>query len=125
MYVKDTIPYSVLKDFEGESNILYLEVVWVKLRPTQLPRGGSTIVIGVVYRPPNAVNSMMLDYLSKYLRDLESRYLNCEIFVLGDLNKLNDTRLKSNFKLKQIEQFPRRGQSTLGPNQLGELLYST
>ena len=32
MYLKDTIPYSVLKDFQDESNIL--EVPWVKLRPT-------------------------------------------------------------------------------------------
>ena len=112
MYVKDTIPYSVLKDFEDESNIL--EVLWVKLRPTRLPRGVSNIVIGVVYHPPNAVNSTMLDYLSKCLGDLESRYQNCGIFVLhGDLNKLNDTRLKSNFNLKQIVQFPTRGQNTL------------
>ena len=33
--------------------------------------------------------------------------------MLGDLNKLNDTRLKSNFKLKQIVQFPARVQNTL------------
>ena len=111
MYVKDTIPYSVLKDFEDESNIL--EVLWVKLRPTWLPRGVSNIVIGVVYYPPNAVNSTMLGYLSKCLGDLESRYQNCRIFVLGDLNKLNDTRLKSYFNLKQIVQFPTRGQNTL------------
>ena len=111
MYVKDTIPYSVLKDLEDESDVL--EVLWVKLRPTRLPRGVSNIVIGVVYHPPNAVNSTMLDYLSKCLGDLESRYPNCGIFVLGDLSKLNDTRLKSNFNLKQIVQFSTRGQNTL------------
>ena len=33
--------------------------------------------------------------------------------MLGDLNNLNDTRLKSNFNLKQIVQFPTRGQNTL------------
>ena len=111
MYGKDKIPYSVLDDFEDESNIL--EVLWVKLRPTRLPRGVSNIVIGVVYHPPNAVNSRMLDYLSKCLGDLESRYPNCGIFVRGDLNNLNDIRLKSNFNLKQILQFPTRGQNTL------------
>ena len=112
MYVKDTIPYSVLKDLEDESDVL--EVLRVKLRPTRLPRGVSNIVIGVVYHPPNAVNSTMLDYLSKCLGDLELRYPNCGIFVLlCDLNKLNDTRLKSNFKLKQIVQFFTRGQNTL------------
>ena len=111
MYVKESIPYSVLKDLEDERDVL--EVLWVKLRPTRLPRGVSNIVIGVVYHPSNAVNSTMLEYLSKCLGDLESRYPNCGFFVLSDLNKLNDTRLKSNFNLKQIVQFPTRGQNTL------------
>ena len=47
------------------------------------------------------------------LVDLESGYPNCGIFVLGDLNKLNDTRLKFSFNLKQIVQFLTRGQTTL------------
>ena len=55
MYVIYTNPYSVLKDFEDEDNIL--EVLWIKLRATRLPRGVSNIVIGVVYHPPNTVNS--------------------------------------------------------------------
>ena len=41
------------------------------------------------------------------------RYHNCGIFVLGDLNQLNDARLKSNFNLKQIVNFPTRGPNTL------------
>ena len=56
---------------------------------------------------------MMLDYLTKCLMDLESKYSNCSFLVLGDLNHLNDARLKSNFKLKQIVHFPTRGQNTL------------
>ena len=56
---------------------------------------------------------MMLDYLTKCLMDLESKYSNCGFLVLGDLNHLNDARLKSNFKLKQIVHFPTRGQNTL------------
>ena len=45
--------------------------------------------------------------------DLESKYSNCGFLVLGDLNHLNNARLKSNFKLKQIVHFPTRGQKTL------------
>ena len=56
---------------------------------------------------------MMLDYLTKCLMDLESKYSNCGFLVLGDLNHLNDARLKSNFKLKQIVHFSTRGQNTL------------
>ena len=45
--------------------------------------------------------------------DLESKYSNCGILVLEDLNHLNDAGLKSNFKLKQTVDFPTRGQNTL------------
>lgn len=45
--------------------------------------------------------------------EVHPQYPNCGIFVLGDLINLNDTRLKSNFNLKQIVPFPTRGQNTL------------
>ena len=109
MYVKDTIPFTVLEDLEDESG---MEVLWAKMRPTRLPRGVSSIITGLVYHPPKAVNSAMLDYLTRCLVNIESRYPNCGIVVLGDLNQLNDARLKSNFNLKQIVHFPIRGRNT-------------
>ena len=111
MYIKSSIPFTVLEDPEDEK--CSFEVLWIKMRPTRLPRGISSIIAGVVYHPPKATNSMMLDYLTKCLMDLESKYSNCGFLVLGDLNHLNDARLKSNFKLKQIVHFPTRGQNTL------------
>ena len=45
--------------------------------------------------------------------DLESKYPNCGLLVLGDFNHLNEARLKSNFNLKQIVHFPTHGQNTL------------
>ena len=56
MYVKDSIPVTVLEDLESEDG---LEVLWVKLRPTRLPRGLSNIIVGLVYHPPKAVNYTM------------------------------------------------------------------
>ena len=85
----------------------------MKLRPTRLPRGTSNIVAGVVYHPPKAANSPMLDYLTKCLIELESKHSNCGIIVIGDLNRLNETRLTSIFNLKQIVHFPTRGKSFL------------
>ena len=111
MYIKASIPYTILGDLEDENGSF--EVLWIKLRPTRLPRGISSIVAGVVYHPPQATNSMMLDYLTKCLMDLESKYPNCGLLVLDDFNHLNDARLKSNFNLKQIVHFPTRGQNTL------------
>ena len=106
MYIKASIPYTILGDLEDENGSF--EVLWIKLRPTRLPRGISSIIAGVVYHPPQAINSMMLDYLTKCLMDLESKYPNCGLLVLGDFNHLNDARLKSNFNLKQIVHFPTR-----------------
>ena len=111
MYIKASIPFTILEDLEDES--CSFEVLWIKLRPFRLPRGISSIIAGVVYHPPKATNSMMLDYLTKCLMDLESKYPKCGLLVLGDFNHLNDARLKSNFNLKQIVHFPTRGQNTL------------
>ena len=60
MYIKASIPFTILEDLEDESGSL--EVLWIKLRPFRLPRGISSIIAGVVYHPPKATNSMMLDY---------------------------------------------------------------
>ena len=111
MYIKASIPFTILGDLEDENGSF--EVLWVKLRPTRLPRGISSIIAGVVSHPPQATNSMMLDYLTTCLMDLESKYPNCGLLVLDDFNHLNDARLKSNFNLKQIVQFPTRGKNTL------------
>jgi hypothetical protein len=55
----------------------------------------------------------MLDYLSNCLSLLESRFLNCGRIILGDFNKLNVSRLKSCYNLKQLVNFPTRGNNTL------------
>ena len=93
MYIKSSIPFTVLEDPEDEK--CSFEVLWIKMHPTRLPRGISSIIAGVVYHPPKATNSMMLDYLTKCLMDLESKYSNCGILVLEDLNHLNDAGLKT------------------------------
>ena len=102
---------TILEDFEDENGSF--EVLWIKLHPTRLPRGTSSNIAGIVYHPPKATNSMMLDYLTKCLMELESKYRNCGLLVLGDFNHLKDARFKSNFTLKQIVHFPSRGQNTL------------
>lgn len=38
---------------------------------------------------------------------------DCGLFLLGDFNKLNCSRLKNAFDLRQIVPFPTRGQSKL------------
>jgi hypothetical protein len=85
------------------------EVLRIIIRPNRLPRCFNCIILGTVCHPPSASDSEMLTCLSS----IEAQSHNCGILLLGDFNKLNVTKLKSNFKLKQIITFPTRGSNTL------------
>ena len=54
-YIRNSISYKNLDQFDNES----FEVLWVQIRPNRLPRGVPSIVIGIVYHPPNADNKAM------------------------------------------------------------------
>ena len=109
MYIKDTINFTVLDDLQDPS----FEMLWVKLRPARLPRGCNSIVVGTLYHPPSASDSAIMEYLIKCLSSIESCYSNCGILIAGDFNRLQITRLRNNFQLKQIDHFPTRGRRTL------------
>ena len=109
IYIRDSIQFSLLDDLSEPS----FEVIWVKIRPDRLPRGFSNVIVGTVYHPPSSNNLAMLNYLWNCLSSIESKYSNCGILLLGDFNNLDVSRLKSNFKLKQIVNFPTRAQNTL------------
>ena len=116
MYIKDTILFSIVKDLADES----LEVLWLDSRPHRFPRGVNNIIVEVIYHPPLALNSEMLVYLMKCLSFIESRHSNCGIILLGDINKLDTAKLKSNFDLKQTVYFPTRGRNTLASSGSNE-----
>ncbi len=109
MYVKNSIQCNILQDLL-DSNF---EIVWVYIRPNRLPRGIPCIIIGTLYHPPSANNQEILDHLLKCLSIIESRFPNCGVILLGDFNNLNVSRLKRNFRLKQIVNFPTRGRNVL------------
>ena len=47
------------------------------------------------------------------MSSIETRYSNCGLCLVGDFNRLQTTRLRNNYKLKQIVHFPTRGKRTL------------
>ena len=47
------------------------------------------------------------------LSTLESPFSNCASNISGDFNRLNISQLKSNYGLRQLVNFPRRGRNTL------------
>ena len=47
------------------------------------------------------------------MSSIETRYSNCGLCLVGDFNRLQTTRLRNNYNLKQIVHFPTRGKRTL------------
>ena len=85
----------------------------MKTRPHRLPRGLSCIIVGSIYHPPSAHAETMINYLLEQLASIESTYLNCGFMILGDFNNLDISRIKNQFRLKQLIQFHTRGNRTL------------
>ena len=50
-YINDSIPFEII-NYHDTSN--RCEVLWMKARPTRLPRGFSSLIIGTIYHPPSA-----------------------------------------------------------------------
>ena len=63
--------------------------------------------------PPNADDNEMVTYLSTTITTIESQYPGCGIFLAGDFNRLNVSRLLTQFKMKQLVCFPTRGDRIL------------
>ena len=110
MYVKSTIPFSILEEYEKDNHI---EVLWCNLRPKRLPRGFSHLIVGTLYHPPAADDVQMTNYLIDTLSKIESSMPNAAIILAGDFNRLNITQLTSQFRLKQLVKFYTRGERTL------------
>ena len=92
------------------------EVIWTQTRPSPLPRGITSIIVGVVYHSPSAADSPMLDYLYNCLSLVEAHFPGCGIIC--DFNKTplkKSSRLRNGFNLKQIVTFPICGRNTLDP----------
>ena len=83
------------------------EILWVHLRPARLPRGFSCLIVAVLYHPPGA-DINICEHLFNSLAEAESIYPNCALIVAGDFNRLDVTRLKRHFHLKQIVKAPTR-----------------
>ena len=110
LYIKDTIPFTVLREYERDTSI---EVLWCKLCPRRLPRGFSYIIVGVVYHPPTADDQQMINYLINTLSEIESSIPNAAIILTGDFNRLNIAQVATKFHLKQLVKFPTPAERTL------------
>ena len=133
MYVRD---YQYIR-FKILSNIMdnKFEVLWVQIWLPQLPRGIQSTVVRTVYHPPSSSNPVILGYLHESMSKVEARYPNCGVILLGDLNKLDMTRINNNnslllirpkylyeyiknsYSVEQVVPFPTRGNSKLDQSE--------
>ena len=110
VYTRASYVANVISDIPNEGGS---EVLWVKLSLHRLPRGFSTLVLGVLYHPPRANETTMLQYLQSYLELLETNCPNCGLIPAGDFNKLPIRHIPSQFQLQKIVEFNTRGTSKL------------
>ena len=109
MYVRDYICFKILSVIMDDK----FEVLWVQIWLSRLPRGIQSIVVGTVYHPPSSSDPVILAYLQESMSKVEARYPNCGVILVGDFNKLDMTRIKNAYGVKQVVPFPTRGNSKL------------
>ena len=110
MYIKNGLKFSRLHEYEYNTSN---EVLWCKLQPHRLPRGYSCLIIAVVYHPPTSDDEYLNSYLLDTLGIIESSFPQAAVIITGDFNRLNISHLKCQFQLKQLINFPTRGEAIL------------
>jgi len=92
-------------------NVDNFEVLWILLRPRQLPRPLSCLLVAVVYCPPNydastmkKLASFIVSSCGTLLRD----YPDAGIFISGDFNSLHTNQFNKYFNFSQIVTLPTR-----------------
>ena len=76
LYINNTTKFKALTDLYQPE----LDVQWVYLRPTRLPRGF----------PAGASDAAMVDYLFSSLTIIVGGYPGCGILLTGDFNRLKN-----------------------------------
>ena len=110
MYVNKNINY------ETQDNLNCCdahEMLWVKLKPSRLPRGFSSLFVAAVYYPPGAYDKLLCDHIFQIPTTTESSNSNCGIVIGGDFNRLDTKYIQRHFKLKQVVKSPTRGDAIL------------
>ena len=70
------------------------------------------MIVVVLYHPPGADDYFIRAHLFNSLAAAESIYSNRALIIPGNFNRLDVTRLKRHFQLKQIVETPTRKDAT-------------
>ncbi|CAB3987629.1 Hypothetical predicted protein [Paramuricea clavata] len=90
------------------------ESMWLKVRPRKLPRGFSSILVGIVYRPNNTKDANLLEQrIIEVTDNYLIRYPDAGAIIMGDFNRMNVKSIERKLHLKQVVNFPTRNDVTL------------
>lgn len=92
------------------------EILWVLLRPRQLPRPLSCLLFAVVYCPPSydaATKNKLSSCIIKSCDELLRKYPCAGVFIVGDFNTLQTNSFNKHLNLVQIVKTSTRGNHIL------------
>ena len=89
------------------------EILWPHICPNRLPRGYSSVIVGVIYHPSSDNDALIRDHLLSSLTKIESEFPNCGIILAGDFNPFNINFLLNHFRLKLLVKVSTRNNATL------------
>ena len=92
-----------------------LEVVWIKLRPSRLPRSIPCIFCATIYypQPDKAIETQLTEHILSTIDLLSTKHHDAGFVIVGDFNQLNTDPLLSDQRYRQIVDRPTRGKNTL------------
>ena len=101
-------------------------MVWIKVKPTRLPRKFSCILVGCLYYTQQTYFLIMRDHIIMSIDTVIRKHPICGIILTGDFNKFNDMFLISHYRFVQLVTTLTRGQAILDKiwTNMGEV-YST
>ena len=96
----------------------HLEIMYVSIRPSRLPRSVSNIVLCAVYYPGSTSiyappQEDIIIHLTESIQSFKNKYSNPLIILLGDFNDLNIIDLCEICLLKQVVEVPTQNDAIL------------
>lgn len=86
-----------------------VSTIWLKhKRPSQKP-----IIYCCLYHPPSASDDITINHLVDYVKKLSIKHKTENFMICGDFNRLDISVFTECFNMKQLVNFPTRGDATL------------
>jgi len=106
--VKNDLPCHLLRDLSKPP----LETLWLLFRRPRMPRTVTHLLIGCIYHPPSANNSVMSSHIMQTLDFCSKKHPFLGVILIGDFNKFSDSELRS-YPLSQVVKGATRQNATL------------